>query len=67
MASVAANSVPVFVGDFKRGYTVADIQGSMTMIREPYTAKGFTMFYIARRVGGGVTMAEAIRGIRVAV
>lgn len=66
MASVAANSVPVFVGDFKRGYTVADIQGSMTMIREPYTAKGFTMFYIARRVGGGVTMAEAIRGIRVA-
>ena len=67
VASIGAGSVPIFVGDFKKGYTIADIANTMTMIKENVTEKGFTHFYISKRVGGGITMAEAIRGIRVAV
>jgi len=33
----------------------------MTILRDPYTAKGRTLFYIAARFGGKLTDNEAIK------
>lgn len=65
LANVAANATPIFVGDFKRGYTIADVGGTFNIIKENVTRKGFTTYYVSKRVGGGVTLTEALRGIKV--
>lgn len=62
MPSEGAGLVPVAYGDFKRGYTLVD-RISMEMLRDPYTqaTAGNIRFIFRRRVGGQVTMGEAIK------
>jgi len=47
-------------GDFAEGYTIADRAG-ITVLRDPYTAKGYVRFYTTKRVGGGVVNFDAIK------
>lgn len=65
MPSVNANALSVAVGDFKRGYMIVDRVG-IRMLRDPYTAKPFVLFYTTKRVGGEVTNFEAIKLLKVA-
>lgn len=60
MPDIAANSLSIAFGNFKRGYTIVDRRG-IAIIRDPYTKKGVTKFHISRRVGGGITNFEAIK------
>jgi len=60
MPAVGAGALSVVYGDFGRGYTVLDRVG-VTILRDPYTAKGFVTFYTTQRVGGDVTNFEAIK------
>lgn len=60
MPDVGANAFPVAFGDFNRGYQVVDRFGTR-VLRDPYTAKPFVLFYTTKRVGGGIRMAEAIK------
>ena len=60
MPAVASAALSVAVGDFRRGYTIVDRRG-MQIIRDPYTASGFTSFYCSRRTGGDVVNFEAIK------
>jgi HK97 family phage major capsid protein len=62
MPAVGAGAYPVAFGDFARGYSLIDRLG-MTMLRDPYTqAPGNVVRYLFRkRLGGKVTMAEAIQ------
>lgn len=60
MPDVAANAFPVAFGDFNRGYQIVDRMGTR-VLRDPYTAKPFVLFYTTKRVGGGIRMAEAIK------
>lgn len=60
MPDVAANAFPVAFGDFNRGYQIVDRFGTR-ILRDPYTAKPFVLFYTTKRVGGGIRMAEAIK------
>lgn len=53
---------PVAYGDFRRGYTLVD-RIVMEFLRDPYTQAtgGNVRFIFRKRVGGQVTLAEAIR------
>jgi HK97 family phage major capsid protein len=66
MPDMAANSVPILFGDFKRTYTVFDRVG-VRVLRDPFTNKPFVQFYTTKRVGGGVHNPEPMRGMKVAV
>jgi HK97 family phage major capsid protein len=65
MPAIAANSVSILFGDFKRGYLIVDRLG-VRVLRDPYTAKPFVLFYTTKRVGGGVQDFAAIKGLRFA-
>jgi HK97 family phage major capsid protein len=60
MPDIAANALSIAFGDFKRGYLIVDRQG-VSMLRDPYSAKPYVLFYTTKRVGGGVQNFEAIK------
>jgi HK97 family phage major capsid protein len=66
MPNVAANSLSVAFGDFKRAYLVVDRMG-VRVLRDPFTAKPYVLFYTTKRVGGGVQDFEAYKVLRFAV
>lgn len=60
MAAVGSNNLPIAYGDFGVGYTIVDRLG-ITVLRDPYTSKGFVKYFTTKRTGGGVTNFEAIK------
>lgn len=65
MPDVAANSIPVAFGDWKRGYLIIDRIG-VQILRDPYSSKPMVQFYTRKRVGGAVTDPTALRLHKVA-
>jgi HK97 family phage major capsid protein len=65
MDPLEANKFPVAFGNFQRGYVIADRTG-VRVLRDPYTAKPYVLFYTTKRVGGGVQDFEAIKLLKVA-
>jgi HK97 family phage major capsid protein len=65
MPDVAANSLSIAFGDFKRGYLVVDRAG-VRVLRDPYSAKPYVLFYTTKRVGGGVQDYDAIKLLKFA-
>jgi HK97 family phage major capsid protein len=65
MPDIAANSLSIAFGDFSRGYLVVDRQG-VSVLRDPYTAKPYVLFYTTKRVGGGVQDFDAIKLLKFA-
>jgi HK97 family phage major capsid protein len=63
MPDVAANSRSVAFGDFARGYLIVDRIG-VRVLRDPYSAKPYVLFYTTKRVGGGVQDFDAIKLLR---
>lgn len=47
-------------GDFKAAYQIVDRIG-IRVLRDPFTAKPFVLFYTTKRVGGGVKNFEALK------
>jgi HK97 family phage major capsid protein len=66
MPDIAANSYSIAFGDFARGYLVVDRVG-IRVLRDPYSAKPYVLFYTTKRVGGGVQNFEAIKLMKFAV
>ena len=60
MPVVAANAHAIAFGDFRRGYLVVDRTG-VRVLRDPYSAKPYVLFYTTKRVGGGVQNFDAIK------
>ena len=60
MPDPAANSLSVAFGDFGRGYLIVDRAG-VRVLRDPYSAKPYVVFYTVKRVGGGVQNFDAIK------
>ena len=52
-------------GDFRRGYLVVDRAG-VRVLRDPYSAKPYVLFYTTKRVGGGVQDFDAIKLLKFA-
>lgn len=65
MPDIAAGSTPIAFGDFYSGYVINDRIGTR-ILRDPYTNKPFVMFYVTKRVGGGVLDPNAIRLMKIA-
>lgn len=66
MPDVGANALAVAFGDFRSGYLVVDRAG-VRILRDPYSAKPYVLFYTTKRVGGGVQNFEAIKLVKFAV
>ena len=66
MPDIAANSLSIAFGDFSRGYLIVDRAG-IRVLRDPYSAKPYVLFYTTKRVGGGVQDFDAIKLMKFAV
>jgi HK97 family phage major capsid protein len=60
MPDIGAGTTPIAFGDFRRGYLVVDRQG-VNVLRDPFSAKPYVLFYTTKRVGGGVQDYDAIK------
>jgi len=60
MPDIGPNATPIAFGDFGRGYLVVDRTG-VRVLRDPYSAKPYVLFYTTKRVGGGIQNFEAIK------
>ncbi len=65
MPAKAVASLSIAFGNWKRGYLIIDRRGVL-VLRDPYTAKPYVLFYTTKRVGGGVQNFEAIKLLRFA-
>jgi HK97 family phage major capsid protein len=60
MPDIGADATAIAFGDFGRGYLVVDRTG-VRVLRDPYSAKPYVLFYTTKRVGGGVQDFDAIK------
>ncbi len=66
MPNIAADSLSIAFGDFRRGYLIVDRIG-LRVLRDPYSSKPYVLFYTTKRVGGGIQDFDAIKLLRFAV
>jgi HK97 family phage major capsid protein len=60
MPDIGTDTYALAFGDFGRGYLVVDRVG-VRVLRDPYSAKPYVLFYTTKRVGGGVQNFEALK------
>ncbi len=65
MPDIGSGTTPIAFGDFRRGYLIVDRQG-VRVLRDPYSAKPFVLFYTTKRVGGGVQDFNAVKLLKFA-
>lgn len=65
MPVIAANSYSIAFGDFNQAYTIVDRVG-ISVLRDPYTTKGYVGFYTRKRTGGGAVNFEAAKFLKFA-
>ncbi|WP_292043702.1 MULTISPECIES: phage major capsid protein [unclassified Brevundimonas] len=65
MPDIAAGSLSIAFGDFQRGYLIVDRAG-VRVLRDPFTAKPYVLFYTTKRVGGGIQSFDAIKVMKFA-
>ncbi len=65
MPDIAANSLAIAFGDFQQGYLIVDRVG-IRVLRDPYSAKPYVLFYTTKRVGGGIQDFNAIKALKFA-
>ncbi|MFN8996380.1 MAG: phage major capsid protein [Pseudomonadota bacterium] len=63
MPAIGANNLGIAFGNFAEGYQIVDRVG-LSVLRDPYTTKGFVKFYTRKRVGGGAVNFEAVKFLR---
>ncbi len=60
MPTIATDTFSLAFGDFQRGYLIVDRVG-VRILRDPYSAKPYVLFYTTKRVGGGIQDFDAIK------
>ncbi|MCE7027004.1 phage major capsid protein [Jiella avicenniae] len=60
MPDIAPGVSAIAFGDFSRFYLVVDRQG-VRVLRDPYSAKPYVLFYTTKRVGGGIQDFDAAK------
>ncbi len=66
MPDVSASGLAIAFGDFEKGYLIVD-RADVRVLRDPYTAKPFVMFYVTKRLGGGIQNFDAIKLLKFTV
>lgn len=62
-AYTTTGALGIVLADWKRGYIIVDRAG-IRQLRDPYTSKGYVLFYTYKRVGGGVRDSDAIKFVK---
>lgn len=65
VAEIAANSYSIAFGDFAETYQIVDRVG-ISVLRDPFTLKGYVKFYTRRRTGGGAVNFESMKFLKFA-
>ena len=65
MPDIASGSHAIAFGDFAAGYTIAE-RPDLRVLRDPFSAKPYVLFYATKRVGGDVSDFAAIKLLRFA-
>lgn len=65
MPDISSGNAFMAFGDFRRGYLIVDRQG-VRVLRDPFSAKPYVLFYTTKRVGGGVQDFDAIKLLKAA-
>ena len=65
MPDIATGASAIAFGDFQKGYLIVDRVG-VRILRDPFSAKPYVLFYTTKRVGGGVQDFDAIKLLRFA-
>lgn len=60
MPDIGAGNAAIAFGDFRRFYLITDRQGAR-VLRDPFSAKPYVLFYTTKRVGGGVQNFDAVK------
>ncbi|MCI5044180.1 MAG: phage major capsid protein [Aquisalinus sp.] len=63
MPGISSGSDSIAFGDFARGYLIVDRVG-VRVLRDPFSAKPYVLFYTTKRVGGGVQDFAAIKFLK---
>ena len=63
MPAITTGSHSIVFGDFARGYLIVDRVG-VRILRDPYSAKPYVLFYTTKRVGGGVQNFDALKVLK---
>ncbi|NOZ32800.1 MAG: phage major capsid protein [Alphaproteobacteria bacterium] len=66
MPDIGTDTTPIAFGDFRRGYLVVDRRG-VNILRDPFSAKPYVLFYTTKRVGGGVQDFDAIKLLKFSI
>ncbi|TWF53257.1 phage major capsid protein [Neorhizobium alkalisoli] len=64
MPTVAAGNIAALYGDMDATYIVVDRIGTR-VLRDPYSSKPYVLFYVTKRVGGGVYNPEPMRALKI--
>ncbi len=60
MPDIGSDMPAIAFGDFRRGYLIVDRQGAR-VLRDPFSAKPYILFYTTKRIGGGIQNFDAIK------
>lgn len=60
MPDIDQGVAAIAFGDLRRAYLIVDRQGAR-VLRDPYSAKPYVLFYTTKRVGGGVQNFDAVK------
>jgi len=63
MPAIGAGNLGIAFGNFAEGYQIVDRVG-LSILRDPFTTKGFVKFYTRKRVGGGAVNFEAVKFLK---
>ena len=65
MPDMATNANAILFADIASAYLIVDRVG-VRVLRDPYSAKPYVIFYMTKRVGGGIQNFEAVKVLRFA-
>ena len=66
MPDIGADAYPIAFGDFKRAYRIIEHENGIRMLRDPYSSKGYVLFYTIGRLAAGISNYEAIKFMKIA-
>ena len=65
MAGMGAGNYIAAFGNFKTAFAIYDVGPGVRVLRDPYTAKPYVLFYTTKRVGSMLLDSEAVKIVKV--
>jgi len=66
MPDIGAGLYPIAFGDFKKAYRIIDHVNGIRVLRDPYSSKGYVLFYSVKRLAAGISNYQALKFMKIA-